>query len=177
MKELNLLTEKLLFIQPENNMKELECPYCKEMNNASDDYHEQDTHFETECAGCKKTFGFTISYIPHYSEYKLPCANGASHDYNPIRGFPEEFFRGKLRCFYCGDETQENKVSCENGIYYLDGHPFTRLPPEFEINKESLIGEFNDYPAGHFHIYRHLGIVYIEGTTLSGTIKLEANQP
>ena len=158
-------------------MKELECPYCETMCNVPDDCYEQDEHFEKECPGCQKIFGFTISYIPHYSEYVVPCANGEPHNYKQISGAPKSYFVGKLRCTYCGDEKQENKVTCEGGEYFLDGYPFNKLDASFEINKEHFVADYNDSPYAVWKIYKHLGITYIEGTTMSGIIKLEAKHP
>lgn len=158
-------------------MKELECPHCETMNSVPDDCYETNTHFEKECSECKKVFGFTVEYSPVYTSYKVPCANGEPHKYKQIVGAPRHYFIGKLRCEYCGDEKQENKVTCENGVYYLDGYPFRKLEPSFEINKEHFVAEYNDYPNGTFNIYKHLGITYIEGKTLSGDIKLEAEHP
>ena len=165
-------------------MKELECPYCETMNSVPDDCYEQDCHFEKECSSCEKTFGFTISYIPYYSEYKVPCANGESHDYKQIVGAPREYFIGKKRCSYCGDETQENKLTFKSGIYYLDGYPFDKVPDDLKIKKyEEFVGEANlscfiDLAKNEsFKIYRHLGIMYMEGKTMFGNITLEARHP
>ena len=85
--------------------RDLECPYCHLMHEEPDDCNETETHFEQECSGCGKTFGFTVDYSKYYNEYVLPCANGAPHDYQPIHGCPAEYFANKRRCSYCGDET------------------------------------------------------------------------
>lgn len=90
---------------------DLQCPYCGNWLEADSDVYEAEVHHEMECKHCLKHFGYTISYNPDYYTYELPCANGEPHNYKPICGLPEEYFIGKVRCSYCGDETTKEKVN------------------------------------------------------------------
>ena len=85
-------------------MKDLTCPYCRFEQEAISDDREPDHHYERECRKCGKIFGYTIEYYPSYTEYACPCANGEPHDYQQIIGCPKEWFIGKFRCVYCGEE-------------------------------------------------------------------------
>ena len=89
-------------------MKDLKCPHCNHFNDAPEDCHEQDEHYEKECENCEKVFGFTVCYYPSYSEYEVPCANGGEHDYQQIIGAPREYFIGRFRCSHCGDEIKKD---------------------------------------------------------------------
>ena len=82
----------------------LECPYCGEETPVPEECHEQDAPHEAGCINCEKRFIFYVTYYPSYSENKAPCLNGGAHDYQPIGGFPEEYFSGRRRCSYCGEE-------------------------------------------------------------------------
>lgn len=90
----------------------LMCPYCANEVEPNSDNRTPDTHYEKECSHCGRIFGYMIEYFPSYSEYVLPCANGEEHDYKPMVGFPKEWYIGKFRCSYCGDEISKG------GHYY-----------------------------------------------------------
>lgn len=86
-------------------MDELVCPYCGKYCRPSEDCYEQDTDYEHECEHCGKYFSYFLQYYPYYTEKQAPCLNGEDHKYEPVLGFPEEYFKGKVRCLWCGDET------------------------------------------------------------------------
>ncbi|TDO21916.1 hypothetical protein [Pedobacter duraquae] len=88
--------------------EKLTCPYCEKLNEIPDDCHTQDEQYETECSDCEKIFGFTVYYIKGTDEYKLPCANGGIHEYQPIVGAPREYFINRFRCSHCGEEKTIN---------------------------------------------------------------------
>lgn len=81
----------------------LECPYCEHECEPLEN-REPDTNHEKECRNCGRTFVYEIEYEPYFSSWKAPCLNGKAHNYKPIKGFPEEFFKNKKRCSFCGHE-------------------------------------------------------------------------
>ena len=86
-------------------MSYCECPYCgHNCGDYFDDCHEQDVEYEHECENCEKNFIFTISYYPSFTESKAPCLNGEGHKFSQICGVPEEAFKDKYKCDYCGKE-------------------------------------------------------------------------
>lgn len=89
--------------EKENEMN-CKCPYCKQEIADPDECYEQDTPYEWECRHCGKNFIFYVDYIRTYSEYQAPCLNGGEHEWKPIRGFPEEYFKNKQRCEVCQAE-------------------------------------------------------------------------
>jgi hypothetical protein len=91
--------------------RQLECPYCERMNEVPEDSHGEDEHYECQCSECDKTFGFTVSYWPSYTEYIMPCANGGDHNFEQIMGAPREHFINKFRCSHCGEERTINPES------------------------------------------------------------------
>ncbi len=92
-------------------MNELTCPYCQKDVRPSDDLREQEEDYEHECEHCGKTFVYYIRYSPSYHASQADCLNGAAHDYQPIIGYPEEFFTGKLRCTQCGGVIYKNEFT------------------------------------------------------------------
>lgn len=87
---------------------DINCPYCEAHQdiNHDDGYgYDQDEIHQQECSECEKTFTFTTSIIYHYDVEQADCLNGGEHDYKPIRGCPEEYFKDKYRCTMCGEET------------------------------------------------------------------------
>jgi hypothetical protein len=82
----------------------LECPYCEKEMRDPDDCYEEGVTYEHECPHCGKNFVFTISYHISYHPEQAPCLNGEEHDWKPIIGFPEEYFKNKFRCSYCDEE-------------------------------------------------------------------------
>ena len=99
-------------------MSDLYCPYCDEnLGDYVDDCHEQDTEYEHECPECKKNFIFTICYHPSFSSEKADCLNGAEHEYEPIAGIPEEFFKNKYRCKMCDKRiTKDDDAVGKQGV-------------------------------------------------------------
>jgi uncharacterized Zn-finger protein len=84
----------------------LDCPYCGKEVEDNSDSKEQDTPHEAECPHCNMSFVYYIEYYPSYTSVKAPCLNGGKHDYKPICGIPEEYFRNKRRCSYCENEIE-----------------------------------------------------------------------
>lgn len=88
-------------------MVTVECPYCGfEVDEEIEGYCE-DEDYEAECEACGKIFGYTIQVSISSSSHELPCGGQdgeGTHNFKPIIGFPEEFFRGKVRCSHCGLE-------------------------------------------------------------------------
>jgi hypothetical protein len=82
----------------------MDCPYCGEEVDAPGECHNPDIAYQNECSHCDKTFVFYVEYYPSYTEIKAPCLNGGDHDYQPIVGFPVEYFANKRRCSYCAEE-------------------------------------------------------------------------
>jgi DNA-directed RNA polymerase subunit RPC12/RpoP len=93
--------------------KDVECPYCEKWQEICHDdgfgYAEDENHVQ-ECSDCGMTFIFTTSISFHYESEKAPCKNGEAHDLQPITGIPPEFFEGKQRCAYCGDEVTDKAI-------------------------------------------------------------------
>ena len=88
-------------------MSEIECPYCELFQQVDHDdgygYEEGVLH-EQECTYCKRTFVYETSLVYSYEASKCPCKNGEPHNLEDIKGYPVEFFVGKKRCSYCGEE-------------------------------------------------------------------------
>ena len=95
-------------------MKDLMCPYCQEMQESDDENNTQDKMYETECVKCGKWFGYVVDWTKHCFERELPCANGEPHKWGPIRAYPEERFRDRVRCEWCGMETTKAQLEREN---------------------------------------------------------------
>jgi hypothetical protein len=85
-------------------MSDLICPYCEKEVKPDEDCCEQDTPYEKECEFCEKSFIYFIDYDPCYTEKKAPCLNGEEHDFQPIIGYPSEYFKNKMRCSFCSEE-------------------------------------------------------------------------
>ena len=82
----------------------LECPYCEKEIEPDDDQREPNEDIEMACPLCEKNFIYQIEYYPSYSARKVPCANDGEHDYQKVRGFPDEFYENLRRCYHCGNE-------------------------------------------------------------------------
>lgn len=87
-------------------MSDVNCPYCnKEIEICHDDGHglDEDKTHQDQCPHCEKHFVFTTSIsIDHYAE-KADCLNGADHQWEPARMYPQVWLYD--RCKVCGDET------------------------------------------------------------------------
>ena len=88
-------------------MSLLTCPHCGT---------EQETYWENtgpveiyehECIGCEIVFGFKAELVMTYTERKLPCANGGSHNWEKMHGHPAKYYENWYMCSYCG--SQEKK--------------------------------------------------------------------
>ena len=111
-------------------MSDLTCPYCGAEQEASPDSYDPDVLHEQECSECGKVFGFEIEYYPSYTECKLPCSNGEPHKWVKMMGYPEEYFRDKKRCVYCGKED-----IIEGGEFVMDVHEYHKEKLD-ELNRE-----------------------------------------
>lgn len=91
-------------------MSYLECPYCEhDCGDHFDDCYEQDVEYEHECQECGKNFIYIIEYSPNFTGHKADCLNGSDCDFQPICGYPKEYFENKRRCSMCSKEiTVEN---------------------------------------------------------------------
>lgn len=83
----------------------LECPYCEADLGEPDDCNLPLENYEHECHECGKYFIFNVEYEKTYHPYQADCLNGGEHKYKPIRGYPEEYYRGRHRCEDCDHET------------------------------------------------------------------------
>ena len=86
----------------------MECPYCEEETSVPDECNEPEVPHEAECEHCGKMFIFYTEWDPSYTANKAPCLNGGEHDYQPIIGFPVEYFANRRRCSYCAAEVEIN---------------------------------------------------------------------
>jgi hypothetical protein len=87
-------------------MNAIDCPYCEAELPEDSDCREQDIPYETECPHCGKSFIYYIEYYPSYTSYKAPCLNGEPHDYQPVIGFPKEYYEKMRRCSFCSKEIE-----------------------------------------------------------------------
>jgi len=85
-------------------MDDLECPYCEQTCEPDESGSAEDEEIEKECPHCGKYFTFFVNYYPSYSSHKAPCLNGEPHKYEPIVGYPKEYYKNRFRCKYCGKE-------------------------------------------------------------------------
>lgn len=93
-------------------MRDTECPYCgKDQEICTDDGYgvEEGETFSQECGDCGKTFAYTTTISISHEATQAPCLNGEPHNLLPIKGAPEEFFRGKRRCSWC-DHVETDKA-------------------------------------------------------------------
>ena len=86
------------------------CPYCDKEVDTPDDSSHPETPYENECPHCGKSFIFYVEYDPSFNTNKAPCLNGGEHDFQPIIGWPKEFFLNKFRCSYCAIEKYTREV-------------------------------------------------------------------
>lgn len=81
------------------------CPYCnKEIEEPYVEEPSVDETYKHECEECGKNFVFTLDFSIDYDEKKADCLNGGEHDWKPICGYPEEFYKNKRRCSMCDKE-------------------------------------------------------------------------
>lgn len=96
-----------------------ECPYCGEdVEICHDDgygYEESEIH-QQECSACKKTFTFTTSISYYYETAEAPCLNGEPHKLRKINGFPEEYYKNKFECEWCGEQVTKEKGIITNFV-------------------------------------------------------------
>ena len=109
---------------------DVKCPYCGEDQEINHDegygYSEDEIHQQT-CGDCDQVFSYTTSISFYYEAEKCPCKNGEAHDLKPIIGFPKEFFVGKMRCEYCGDEIITDKPARDKAIVEYDRNMIKRV--------------------------------------------------
>lgn len=91
-------------------MSTIECPYCNKDIDEPDECNETGITYQHECPACEKTFTFHIDYTKDFYPSQADCLNGAPHDWQPIRGAPDWYFKGKRRCSMCSEEIQIEPV-------------------------------------------------------------------
>lgn len=87
-------------------MSTIECPYCDAEIEEPDECPDPSTTYEHECPECGKTFIFTVDYTKDFYPETADCLNGAPHDYQPIHGAPDWWFKDKRRCSMCRHEIE-----------------------------------------------------------------------
>lgn len=81
-------------------MNKIECPYCGERQEVClDDGYAEDVRYEQECTHCEKTFVFTISIVLYYTPHKADCLNGAEHELQMSKTYPQRY--STMRCKNC----------------------------------------------------------------------------
>jgi len=99
------LTVGLAGNEREEEMRDVECPYCGadvEINHDDGYGYEESELHQQECRKCGKTFAFTTAISVDHEAFKADCLNGDEHQYEKTKTWPPEF--AKLRCKTCGDE-------------------------------------------------------------------------
>jgi len=98
-------------------MEEVECPYCEEYIEIYPDEH-YEGYEEYQCSSCGKFFEVYAEQCINYSvQGRADCLNGEEHNWKPIFGVPEIYFRGKYRCRDCSKEmTIESELATEEEI-------------------------------------------------------------
>lgn len=84
----------------------IECPYCEKDIPDPEECHDTSVNYEHQCPECEKYFTFGIDYTIDFYPAKADCLNGAPHDYRPIVGCPDWWFKGKRRCSMCHEQIQ-----------------------------------------------------------------------
>ena len=84
----------------------IECPYCDKEIEEPEECNETSVDYEHECPECEKTFQFQVDYTKNFYPKKTDCLNGAPHDYRPIVGCPDWWFKDKRRCSMCSDQIE-----------------------------------------------------------------------
>jgi uncharacterized Zn-finger protein len=85
--------------------KNVQCPYCEQWQEINhDDNYDENEIYEQKCKFCDNIFFYTMSFSIDYRVMQAPCKNGEPHDWKPLRGWPEEYYRGIERCSYCGEK-------------------------------------------------------------------------
>ncbi|MFC1754498.1 hypothetical protein ACFL96_14075 [Thermoproteota archaeon] len=91
---------------------DITCPYCKHEILDSWEYGTDEIEGDLgviECEKCEKKFTARRDTSITYDSFPAPCLNGeAEHDYRQIVGIPKEHFKGKFRCYICGDEIKKD---------------------------------------------------------------------
>ncbi len=83
----------------------VDCPECEKEVEIPDEWRENNQVYEIEeCPHCGKAFQYEVEYNPSFRSWKTPCLNGETHNYQPIIGWPEEYYCNRRRCEWCGDE-------------------------------------------------------------------------
>lgn len=105
------------------------CPHCGHEHDYPDSWPDgEDERTHVECA-CGKTFTYSVSWSPDYTEYKADCQNGGEHILGEcvtfgFPGGPHKYHE----CMECGE------------IFYPPSHPMSREAqalrnPENEVSK------------------------------------------
>ena len=87
-------------------MNDLQCPYCDEEIEITNEGYEQDEQVEMDCPYCERSYIMTVQYDVSYTPYKADCLNGEPHDWKEIHGSPREYFINKRRCSICSREKE-----------------------------------------------------------------------
>ena len=90
-------------------MSEIECPYCGEGCGHPDENTNENIYVQMECNKCHKNYVYCCEYSVDYSSYEAPCLNGGEHQWEPMCGAPEEFFKDMYRCKFCQEERKIEK--------------------------------------------------------------------
>jgi hypothetical protein len=104
-------------------MSDVNCPYCDaevEINHDDGYGYTEGEIYTQECSFCDKTFTYTTYTYFCYDAEQAPCQNGEEHDFKPIKGYPEEYYVGKQRCSWCGEETIDIEANKEAMKKYWD---------------------------------------------------------
>ncbi len=97
-------------------MSEIICPYCDADCGVPDEHGGEGDLEDRECHKCGKRFKYYCEYTIDYSSVKTPCLNGESeHKWTEMIGAPKEFFEGRFRCDYCGEEKKESESNDNRG--------------------------------------------------------------
>ncbi|MDP4224859.1 MAG: hypothetical protein Q8910_00615 [Bacteroidota bacterium] len=93
---------------------DVDCPYCgvgQEINHDDGYGYEEGEVYTQECSDCGKTFTYITEISFYYEAEQAPCQNGEDHNWQPIKGCPEEYYAGKKRCSWCCEEIVDREVN------------------------------------------------------------------
>lgn len=117
-------------------MNELECPYCKTMNEPDHDDgygYSQDELHQQECNNCGFNFIFQTTIHFSYETKQAKCLNGEEHTYKLSHTYPRSM--SKMVCEVC-DHRREltRKERLENEVISVYGG----TPPHIEDTERKL---------------------------------------